>query len=110
MEKDGVIGAQKILSLPEVDGVFSANDTTAISAMQYLKKNGKNVPEDIAFVGFNNEPMSAVFAPSLTTIHQPGFEMGRMASRRVKGDQVKVLNSELIIRDSTSKHMLSESI
>lgn len=120
MEEDGVIGAQKILELPEVDGVFSANDTSAISAIQYLKKKGKNIPEDIAFVGFNNEPMSAVFDPSLTTIHQPGFEMGRMASsllfeeiegtRQVKEDKIKILNPELIIRDSTSKHTLSESI
>lgn len=120
MEEDGVLGAQKILELPEVDGVFSANDTTAISAIQFLKKKGKSVPKDIAFVGFNDEPMAAVFDPSLTTIHQPGFEMGRMASsllfeeidgtREVRGDQVKVLNPELIIRESTSKQVLSPSI
>ena len=32
------------------------------------------------FVGFNNEPISAVFEPALTTVNQPDFEMGKMAS------------------------------
>ena len=116
MEEDGIEGANKILNLPEVDGVFSSNDTTAISAIQHLIKNGKNVPEDINFVGFNNEPMSAVFTPSLTTISQPGLEMGKMASsilfdqieneNNSVSDQTKILKHELIVRNSTKECLI----
>jgi LacI family transcriptional regulator len=111
MEEDGVAGAKKILSMPEVDGVFSANDTSAISAMQYLKENGKRIPEDVAFVGFNNEPIASVFEPALTTVSQPDFEMGKIASTmlfeqiknnsELKTNETKILQSELIVRKST---------
>ena len=112
MEEDGVEGAKRILTMPEVDGVFSANDTAAISAMQYLKEKGLRIPEDIAFVGFNNEPIAAVFEPALTTVNQPDFEMGKIASTllfeqirsktEIKTNETKILQSKLIIRKSTS--------
>ncbi len=59
MQKDGITAAKAILKLPKIDGVFSANDTAAISAIQYLKSQQINIPNDIAFVGFSNEPISA---------------------------------------------------
>ena len=63
----------------DVDGVFSANDAAAVGAMKYLKNMGKKVPEDIAFVGFSNDPLSEVVEPPLTTVDQFGFEIGRNA-------------------------------
>lgn len=81
MEIDGIESAKKLLSQPiTIDGIFSSNDTAAISALQYLKGEGIKIPEDIAIVGFSNEPISSVIEPSLTTIDQPGFEMGKIAA------------------------------
>ena len=81
MELDGIESAKKLLSQPiPIDGIFSSNDTAAISALQYLKEEGIKIPEDIAIVGFSNEPISSVIEPSLTTIDQPGFEMGKIAA------------------------------
>ena len=112
-EKDGIASAKKLLKLKEVDGLYSANDTAAISAMRYLKNQGVNIPEDIAVVGFNNDPISAVIEPSLTTINQPDFEMGRIASsvlidqikakNATKKNQSKILDIELIVRHSSKK-------
>ncbi len=110
-EKDGIAMAKKVLALGNVDGIYSANDTAAISAIQYLKSQGVNIPKDIAVVGFNNDPISAVIEPSLTTINQPDFEMGQKATtilineieNNAKPVESIVLVSELIIRDS-SKH------
>lgn len=81
MEMDGIESAKKLLAqhIP-IDGIFSANDTAAISALQYLKGEGIKIPEEIAIVGFSNEPISSVIEPSLTTIDQPGFEMGKIAA------------------------------
>lgn len=111
MQEDGIENAKKILLLPKVDGVFSANDTAAISAMQYLKNKGVKIPEEIAFVGFSNEPISAVIEPSLTTIKQQAFDMGKIATSLlleqiktgIKENQTKILVPELIIRNSTNK-------
>ncbi|TBN05294.1 LacI family transcriptional regulator [Hyunsoonleella flava] len=108
-ENDGVIMAKEILKMKNVDGIYAANDTSAISALQYLKSKDVKIPEDIAIVGFNNDPISSVIEPSLTTINQPDFEMGRMATNALI-DQIKdtslsvrpiVLKSELIVRSSS---------
>lgn len=114
-EKDGTESAKKMLKLKAVDGLYSANDTAAISAIQYLKSKGVNIPNDIAVVGFNNDPISAVIEPSLTTINQPDFEMGRIASSVLinqieaknisKNNKSQVLDVELIVRDSSNKRV-----
>ncbi len=113
MKEDGIICAKKLLDLPEVDGVFSANDTAAISALKYLKNRHVKIPEDMAFVGFSNEPVSEVIEPSLTTINQPDFEMGKVAttllldqiknSSNLKENHTQILEPQLIIRDSSIK-------
>ena len=115
MEQDGVDNVSKILALPtRVDGIFSANDVAAISAMQQLKKSGVLVPHDIAVVGFSNETISAVIEPSLTTINQSGFEIGKTAtellisqiasgSQNVVNERI-VIKARLIERDSSQKH------
>ncbi len=113
MKEDGFELANKIVSLGNIDGVFAANDTVAISTMQYLKEKGCNIPRDMAFVGFSNEPISAVIEPSLTTVRQADVEMGKVASlllfELIKNNtnkinnQVTILEPNLIIRNSTSK-------
>lgn len=114
MEEDGVNNAKKILkSNISFDGIFSANDVAAIGAMKYLKCEGVKIPEDIAIVGFSNEPISNVIDPSLTTINQPGMEMGVIATNLLL-EQVKnssglpeaktiILDSNLIERNSSKK-------
>jgi len=110
-EEDGISCAKKLLEYPEIDGLYSANDTAAISAIQYLKTKGIQIPKQIAVIGFNNDPISEVIEPSLTTIHQPGFEMGKLATEilvhqiKNKSDKgihhSKILVPELIIRKSS---------
>ena len=114
MEIDGIESAKKLLSqtIP-IDGIFSSNDTAAISALQYLKGKGIKIPEDIAIVGFSNEPISSVIEPSLTTIDQPGFEMGKIAANLLlaqindKPDTIVaetiILKPVLIKRNSSKK-------
>lgn len=73
--------AQKILTMnPLPDGIFASNDTSAVACISELKQAGIKVPEQIAVVGFNNDPISRVIEPSLTTIHYPGHEMGEIAA------------------------------
>lgn len=113
MKEDGAIMADKLLKLPAIDGIVSANDNAAIGAIQYLKEKGIKIPQDIAVIGFSNEPISAIIEPSLTTINQPDFEMGKVATtllfEQIKknientGKQTKVLIPKLIERNSTKR-------
>ena len=113
-EKEGIESAKKIMTLKKIDGIYSANDTAIIAAMQYFKSQGLNVPKDIAVVGFNNDPISEVIEPSLTTINQPDFEMGKIASSILidqienKDNNIKnlseILNIDLVIRDSSIRN------
>lgn len=112
-EEDGLISAKKIVQIGNVDGIYSSNDTAAIAAIKYLKSQQIEIPKDIAVVGFNNDPISAIIEPSLTTINQPAVQIGKIASKllieKIENkskevlESIQVLNSELIIRDSSSR-------
>ena len=95
------------------DGVFVANDSCAIGCMLQMKQNGINIPGDIALVGFNNDPVSQVIEPNLTTISYSGYEMGQVAARQLinhlngispmDNTNTIILRSELIVRESSKR-------
>ena len=97
----------------DVDGIFINTDLVAIGAIAEFNKCDVKVPEDISIVGFSNWFMASVISPSLTTINQPGYEMGKTAFRQLykeirklkKNNEVtpKIieLETELVIREST---------
>jgi len=106
--------AMDILALdPRPDGLFITSDFVAALVMQTLKENGMRIPEDIAVVGFNNDPITRVVEPHLTTINYPGFDMGEIAARNlinhlkglsnIKHTSTIIVRSELVIRDSSRK-------
>ena len=78
--EEGKLNARKLLKEHKnVDGVFINTDLVAIGALTEFKELGVKVPEDIMVVGFSNWFMSSVISPTLTTIDQPGFNMGETA-------------------------------
>jgi LacI family transcriptional regulator len=113
-EESGLKAAHEILKMdPFPDGLFVTNDFIAAVCMQELKRNGVRVPEDIAIVGFNNDAISKIVDPQLTTINYPGKDMGEISARNLIGhlkglDNITTTNriivkSELIIRESSKK-------
>ncbi len=62
---------------PDVDGVFAANDLTALGALQALAEAGRAVPADVAVIGFDDVPVALGARPALTTVRQPIEAMGR---------------------------------
>ncbi len=57
--------------LDEVDAVFCPNDDLAALCLRSLQTVGKNVPDDIAVIGFNNSPLTEHTVPPLSTVHWP---------------------------------------
>lgn len=113
-EEDAIRSAKRILEMkPFPDGIFITNDFCAAVVMQALKDAGKKIPEDVAIVGFNNDSISKVISPKLTTINYPGFEMGQLAAttliNHLKGvwdmrmTRTMIMKSELIVRESSLK-------
>jgi len=106
--------AQKVIQMnPRPDGVFITNDFSAVVFMQTLTKHGIRIPEDIAIVGFNNDPICRLVTPQLSTINYPGEAMGKTAANHLinilegKSSLSEIntitLKSDLIIRASSLK-------
>ncbi|HOO98410.1 MAG TPA: LacI family DNA-binding transcriptional regulator [Bacteroidales bacterium] len=95
---------------PVPDGIFASSDTTAVSAIVELEKAGVKIPDDIAVAGFNNEPVSQVVKPNLTTVDYPAQDIGEIAATSLIG-KIKdirqanlstiVLKHSLVVRDSS---------
>ncbi len=82
----------------DIDGLFAINDSTAVTAMKMLRDAGRRIPEDIEVVGFGDDPVAAIVEPSLTSVEQNGYEMGRLATNLLI-DQIEsgmVVNRSII--------------
>jgi LacI family transcriptional regulator len=98
---------------PLPDGAFITNDFVAAIVMQTLKQHGLCIPEDIAIVGFNNDAISRIVEPSMTTIDYPGWDMGVIAARNlinhlkgladIKQTSTIIVRTELIVRESSRR-------
>jgi LacI family transcriptional regulator len=90
------------------DAIVCANDQMAIGAMRELQAAGLRVPADIAVTGFDDIHLGALFAPPLTTVHQPMRLLGERACALVLDRiadpalprRVELLPTELIVRES----------
>lgn len=111
-EQCGVEAALQILKMkPLPDGAFITNDFSAAVCMRTLREHGLRVPEDIAIVGFNNDTISKLVEPQMTTIDYPGIDMGEITARNlinhlkglsdIKLTNTIVVRSDLIIRKSS---------
>jgi DNA-binding LacI/PurR family transcriptional regulator len=94
---------------PLPTAVFVASDVVALGAILAIKRNGLSIPEDIAVVGFDDIPLAEYYDPPLTTVRLPAYELGWAAGERLvrlaNGEDAdlegELLESELIIRQSS---------
>lgn len=78
----GKAAARHIFSMADEErptAIFVGNDQTAYGVLSVAEEFGMRIPEDIAVIGFDDIPLSALMNPPLTTIHQPFIEMGQKA-------------------------------
>lgn len=110
----GAEAVEQLLKLkPIPDAIFSASDYSALGAITSLKEKGIRIPEDIAVVGFANEPFAAIITPSLTSVDQHSRDVGHAAARLFFEELEQygipfvakrvMLTPDLIIRDSSKK-------
>ncbi len=109
-EEGGYQGAMELLKMRVLPtAVFASNDLCAIGAMNAFEEAGLNIPDDLSLVGYDNNRMAALRHISLTTIDQPGDDMGRSAVdrllERIDGDRTEprhdVVAPSLVVRSTT---------
>ena len=96
------------------DGLVVVSDRLAVGAIAALRKKNIRIPEDVAIVSFNDEPICTIVTPTLTSVSQPTFEMGKMAitllinqienPNCVDKPEVIVFKTELKIRESSLRN------
>ena len=108
----------ELLNLPDKpDALFTASDRLSTTTLSLLRKMKIAVPQQIGLVGFTNSISADIFNPSLTAVVQPALEMGQIVTdmliqlieskRPVTQFQKRVLETELMIRDSSMGKILS---
>jgi len=109
-EEGGYQGAMELLRLKVLPtAVFASNDLCAIGAMNAFEEAGLNIPDDLSLVGYDNNRMASMRHISLTTIDQPGDDMGRSAverlAERIDGNRDEpshdVVTPGLVVRSTT---------
>ena len=96
------------------DGIFCSNDTTAVSAILSLKELGVRIPKDVAVIGFNDDPISSIVSPPLSTVFHPALDMGALCTKRIldhilnneeksTNSKVSKLKTHLIVRASSNR-------
>lgn len=105
---------QKLLQLSEQpDAVFAVNDRKAVGAIITLKQKGFQVGQNIGVIGFTNDPISTIIEPSLSTIEEPAFDIGKqscellikhIANKKILPKEI-ILPSMLIVRDSSKREI-----
>ncbi|MFM8588467.1 MAG: LacI family DNA-binding transcriptional regulator [Bacteroidota bacterium] len=110
MDKNYLIIRKLLSGKKRPDGIFASIEKYAITTYQVCKELKINIPRDVKIIGMTNLRTAALLNPSLSTLSQPSFEMGReAASLLIKmiekksyaaANDIIVLNNELTIRES----------
>ena len=97
----------------KTDGVFASAENLGILTYQICSELAINIPKDLKVVSFSNMAVASYLSPSLTTITQPAFEMGKESAsllflsiekpRNNYRDVFTELKSNLFIRNSTKR-------
>jgi len=117
-ENDGFEGAKTLIrEFPKVDAICCVNDPVALGVYKYLNKVGIKIPDKVGVTGFSNNPSSEIINPTMTTVDQQGYQMGKKAAeillQKINNesidslDKTHIIEGELIIRDSSRKNNIN---
>jgi LacI family transcriptional regulator len=94
-----------------IDAIFCSNDTIAVGFLKVALKRGIQIPSELQIIGFDGVAFGEMVYPELTTVAQPIYDMGAMASRLliklIEGEEqeqtIYELKTSIIERGTTRK-------
>ena len=107
----GYAKAQILLRLlPRPTAIFAGNDLIALGVLLAVRDAGLRCPDDVSVIGFDDLEFAEVTDPSLSSVYQPGYQLGTTAAQillsRFAGNSEPaehvVLETELKIRQSVA--------
>jgi LacI family transcriptional regulator len=107
----GAAAAGRLLAAePSVSAIVAGNDLLAIGVLQAAAQAGRNCPQTLSVVGFNDMMLAAQVSPPLTTVRVPEYEVGRRAAELLlahiedpeRPAETVLISSELVVRSSTA--------
>jgi len=106
-----MLSQQMIKEHPEITAFYGMSDTMAYTIMQAMNDMNVKIPDDISIVGFNNNPMSKIVSPPLTTVDINIYLLGNKATELLIGVingqvdkyQHTIVPTNIIERDSCKK-------
>lgn len=110
---DGLAASASLLHRPAAerpDAVFAANDMVAVGVMTALLRAGVRIPDEVSLVGFDDVPLARQCLIPLTSVRQPGYEIGRAAGalmvEQLTGGTAPTRSipfpAELVVRESSA--------
>ena len=101
---------QRYIKYNDIDSVICSNDVSALKMMKWLHDLHITIPDDIQVIGYDDIPLAKLFYPSLTTIKQPAYDIGKQAAlgliQQLEHNDITtkvVLDVDLIYRESTRR-------
>jgi len=92
-----------------IDGILTTDNVSAITALKTAHQKGYAIPKDISIIGFADDKISRLSYPSLTTIDQNAFEIGKKSvntlierlNNKTAEFKTKMIETSLIVRETT---------
>ncbi|SEI38750.1 transcriptional regulator, LacI family [Dyadobacter koreensis] len=93
------------------DAIFAVNDRKGIGAILALKQKNILIGKEIGVIGFTNDPICEIISPTLSTVAEPAYEIGKTScslllkhiNKAAFAAQNVTLSAELIVRESTQR-------
>jgi DNA-binding LacI/PurR family transcriptional regulator len=99
------LAGRRLAADAAVTAILCGNDDTALAVRRALYEAGRNVPEDVSVVGFDDVPAAAYWTPALTTVRMDFVGLGRACVAELTGARpaVPLAPPRLVIRESTAR-------
>ncbi len=107
----GEVSRDLFASEDRPDGILGVNDRVLAGAVKAIREMGIRIPDEVSMVGFSDNPIASLIQPTLSSVRQPAYEMGEVATsmilNQIEQEGIpwkpvhRILNTRMILREST---------
>lgn len=88
-----------------IDGIFTANDTSAIAALEFCKSKGIDIPKNVKIIGYSNDKRTSIAHPAISSIEQYPAEFGKKSVELLL-QRIHTENNEISIKEKQTDNYI----